>query len=125
MSMMQQSGPPPAGSPNYPSAATLRQLADTNEATWLDLGRLAESMGDWKRAKEAYEGAIKNNPESLPAKKALALLFKDKLKDIDGVGPGRGVVVDMIGRGLSSRVPSTELSSGRHLGIAWFDHLLT
>jgi len=43
-------------------------------------------MNDIDRAKLAYEMAIKNNHDSIPAKKALALLYKDKLKNIDKVG---------------------------------------
>jgi hypothetical protein len=77
--------PPGTASPNYPSAATLKQLSDANVATWMDLGRLAESMDDNERAKVAYEMAIKNNHDSIPAKKAIALLYKDKLKVLDKV----------------------------------------
>jgi len=85
MGSMGQNIPPPAGSPNQPSPATMKQLADMNTATWIDIGRLAESMNDIDRAKLAYEMAIKNNHDSVPAKKALALLYKDKLKNLDKV----------------------------------------
>ena len=81
-----QNAPLPGGaSPNYPSAATLRQLADANEATWMELGRLAEKMDDVERARIAYDLAIKNNHDSIPAKAAIALLYKDKLKSVDKV----------------------------------------
>jgi len=84
MGSMAQSLPPPA-SPNQPSPATMKQLADMNTATWVDVGRLAENMNDIERAKLAYEMAIKNNHDSIPAKKALALLYKDKLKNLEKV----------------------------------------
>lgn len=77
---------PPPASPNQPPPATMKQLSDMNTATWIDIGRLAENMNDIDRAKLAYEMAIKNNHDSIPAKKALALLYKDKLKNIDKVG---------------------------------------
>lgn len=103
-SMPPNAPPPGAASPNYPSAATLKQLSDANVATWMDLGRLAESMDDNERAKIAYEMAIKNNHDSIPAKKAIALLYKDKLKILDKVCPC------LICANLGYRV-STELSS--------------
>jgi tetratricopeptide (TPR) repeat protein len=82
---MPPSVPPGGASPSYPSAATLKQLSDANVATWLDIGRLAEGVEDYERAKTAYEMAIKNNHDSIPAKKAIALLYKDKLKSLDKV----------------------------------------
>lgn len=63
----------------------MKQLADTNVAVWMDIGRIAETMEDYERAKTAYEMAIKHNHDNLAAKKALALLFKDKLKSNDKV----------------------------------------
>ena len=54
-------------------------------ACWMDVGRLAESMEDVDRAKTAYEMAIKHNHDFIPAKKALALLYKDKLKQYEKV----------------------------------------
>lgn len=82
---MPPNAPPGGASPNYPSATTLKQLSDANVATWLDIGRLAEGVEDFERAKVAYEMAIKNNHDSIPAKKAIALLYKDKLKSLDKV----------------------------------------
>ena len=58
-----------------------KQLTDANEDVWLNIGRLQETMDDVERARAAYESAIKNNPDSIRAKKALALLYKDKLKE--------------------------------------------
>jgi hypothetical protein len=84
MGSMPQNLPPPA-SPNQPAPATMKQLSDMNTATWVDIGRLAESMNDTDRAKLAYEMAIKNNHDSIAAKKALAVLYKDKLKNLDKV----------------------------------------
>jgi hypothetical protein len=105
MNSMPPNAPPPgAASPNYPSQATLKQLSDANVATWMDLGRLAESMEDNERAKVAYEMAIKNDHNSIPAKKAIALLYKDKLKVLDKVS------LALICANLGYRV-STELSS--------------
>jgi hypothetical protein len=105
MNSMPPNAPPPgAASPNYPSQATLKQLSDANVATWMDLGRLAESMEDNERAKVAYEMAIKNDHNSIPAKKAIALLYKDKLKVLDKVS------LALIHANLGYRV-STELSS--------------
>jgi len=63
----------------------MKQLADANVAVWMDIGRIAESMDDFERAKTAYEMAIKHNHDNLPAKKALALLYKDKLRSNDKV----------------------------------------
>ena len=91
MSSVPPSGPPPphaspaATSPGYPSAATMKQLADANVAVWMDIGRIAESIDDFERAKTAYEMAFKHNHDNLPAKKALALLYKDKLRNNDKV----------------------------------------
>jgi tetratricopeptide (TPR) repeat protein len=91
MSSIPPSGPPPphappqTSSPSYPSANMMKQLADTNVAVWMDIGRIAETMEDYERAKTAYEMAIKHNHDNLAAKKALALLFKDKLKSNDKV----------------------------------------
>ena len=84
---MPPNGPPSGAAPNYPSAATLKQLSDANVSTWLDIGRLAEGVEDFERAKTAYEMAIKNNHDSILAKKAIALLYKDKLKSLDKVYP--------------------------------------
>jgi tetratricopeptide (TPR) repeat protein len=85
MSIPQSAPPPGAASPNYPSPATLKQLVDANEATWMDLGRLAEKMDDNERARAAYEAALKNNHDSIPAKKAIAILYKDKFKNTEKV----------------------------------------
>jgi hypothetical protein len=63
----------------------MKQLADANVAVWMDIGRLAEAMDDIDRAKAAYETAIKNNHDYIPAKKALAILYKDKYKMFDRV----------------------------------------
>jgi|SRR5271156_1226226 len=80
-------GHPPGGaSPSYPSASTMgKQLADVNEEVWMNIGRLQETMDDPERAKAAYESALKNYPDSIRAKKALAMLYKDKLKDYNKV----------------------------------------
>jgi len=79
--------PPPGGaSPSYPSANAMgKQLMDANEDVWMNIGRMQESMDDTERAKTAYESALKNNPDSVRAKRALALLYKDKLKDYNKV----------------------------------------
>lgn len=63
----------------------MKQLSDANVAVWMDIGRIAESMDEFERAKTAYEMAIKHNHDSILAKKALALLYKDKLKNNDKV----------------------------------------
>ena len=75
--------PPRTASPNYPSASTMKQLSEANFGFWMDIGRISESMDDIERAKTAYEQAIKHNHDSVAAKKAIALLFKDKLKQYD------------------------------------------
>ena len=77
--------PPTAASPNYPSASTMKQLNDANFGFWMDVGRISESMEDVDRAKTAYEAAIKHNHDSISAKKAIAMLYKDKLKQYDKV----------------------------------------
>jgi tetratricopeptide (TPR) repeat protein len=86
MSSIPPNAPPPAaGSPNYASAPTVKQLNEVNVSAWMDVGRLAENMDDVDRAKAAYEMAIKHNHDLASAKKALALLYKDKLKQYDKV----------------------------------------
>jgi hypothetical protein len=77
--------PPGGASPNYPTASTMKSLSDANVSLWMDIGRVAESFDDVDRAKNAYEMAIKNNHDSIPAKKAIALLYKDKYKQYDKV----------------------------------------
>jgi len=86
MSNVPPNAPPPtAASPNYPSASTMKQLNDANFGFWMDVGRISESMEDVDRAKTAYEAAIKHNHDSISAKKAIAMLYKDKLKQYDKV----------------------------------------
>jgi hypothetical protein len=86
MSSIPPNAPPQGGaSPNYPSPSTMKQLADANVAVWMDIGNVAESLEDIDRAKLAYEMAIKHNHDSIPAKKALAMLYKDKLKNFEKV----------------------------------------
>ena len=63
----------------------MKNLSDANVNCWMDIGRIAESMDDIERAKNAYEMAIKHNHDSIPAKKAIALLYKDKFKQYDKV----------------------------------------
>jgi hypothetical protein len=87
MSNVPPNAPPPgAASPNYPSASTMKQLNEANFEFWMDVGRLSESMDDVDRAKTAYESAIKHKHDSISAKKAIAMLYKDKLKQYDKVG---------------------------------------
>ena len=85
MAPIPPNAPQGGASPNYPSASTMKQLSDANVAVWMDIGRIAESMDDFDRAKVAYEMAIKHNHDSIPAKKAIAMLYKDKLKQYDKV----------------------------------------
>lgn len=86
MASIPPNAPPPGGaSPNYPTASTMKALSDANVGLWMDIGRVAESFDDIDRAKNAYEMAIKHNHDSIPAKKALALLYKDKYKQYDKV----------------------------------------
>jgi hypothetical protein len=101
---MPPNAPPGGASPSYPSPATLKQLSDANVATWLDIGRLAEGVEDYDRAKTAYEMAIKNNHDSIPAKKAIALLYKDKLKSLDKVCPCFLLGTDTAGDRVSSKL---------------------
>ena len=63
----------------------MKQLNETNLGFWMDVGRISESMDDVDRAKTAYEQAIKHNHDSISAKKAIAILYKDKLKQYDKV----------------------------------------
>ena len=86
MASIPPTAPPPGGaSPNYPSPSTLKTLNDANVAVWMDIGRISESLDEVERAKMAYEMAIKHNHDCIPAKKALAMLYKDKLKQYDKV----------------------------------------
>ena len=86
MGSIPPNAPPPGGaSPNYPTASTMKALSDANVALWMDIGRVAEFLDDIDRAKVAYEMAIKHNHDSIPAKKAIAMLYKDKFKQYDKV----------------------------------------
>ena len=66
----------------------MKQLNELNVSVWMEIGRIAESMEDFERAKIAYETAVKHNHEAVAAKKALALLYKDKFKMYDKVRNG-------------------------------------
>jgi general transcriptional corepressor CYC8 len=61
------------------------KLVDLTSATWMDVGRLAEMMNETERARLAYESALKLHHDSIPARKALGILYKDKYKNMDKV----------------------------------------
>ncbi|KAJ3179447.1 glucose repression mediator protein [Gaertneriomyces sp. JEL0708] len=55
-----------------------QKLTQLNEATWLQIGALAESMNEPERAMSAYESALRHNPNSIQVLTQAAALCRTK-----------------------------------------------
>ena len=53
-------------------------LTQTNEATWLQIGQLNESMGDLDAATDAFENALRHNANSVQAMQAISCILRTK-----------------------------------------------
>ncbi|KAF8978356.1 hypothetical protein BGZ46_006568 [Entomortierella lignicola] len=72
-------GPAPAGSGPAPIVSSPAQRLDAiDEQVWLQLGSLAESMGDHDRAMAAYESALRHNYHSVNALNQIAELYRSR-----------------------------------------------
>ena len=72
--------PVPAG-PGGPApivASPAQRLDAIDEQVWLQLGSLAESMGEYDRAMAAYESALRHNYHSVNALKLIAELYRTR-----------------------------------------------
>ncbi|KAI8355652.1 hypothetical protein EDC96DRAFT_516125 [Choanephora cucurbitarum] len=78
---MNYSQPPPPP----PIIDTAKKLSSVNEQTWLRFGSLAEMMNDQDKAIEAYQSALRHNPQSIPALTQMAGLFRAKEKFSEAV----------------------------------------
>ncbi|KAK4120848.1 TPR-like protein [Parathielavia appendiculata] len=80
MQMQMHHGPPgPARPPVPQSFSSSRQtlLAQT-EAVWIQLGNLAEQMGNLDDAMASYERALRTNPNSIPAMNAMSSVLRTR-----------------------------------------------
>lgn len=102
--------PPPNGAmplQQIPAGKTAAQyLTATNESVWLQLGNLAEVMGDLDNATAAYERAMGHNAWSVPAMLAISCILRSKdqftaaveyLRQILKVEPTNGEVWSSLG----------------------------
>ena len=55
-------------------------LEETTTATWLAIGLLAESLGDYERALASYDSALRHSPNNLEALIGLANIYR--LRDV-------------------------------------------
>lgn len=90
----------------------MKQLNDANFGFWMDVGRFSETMDDVDRAKTAYEAAIKHNHDSIAAKKAIAMLYKDKLKQYDKVPRRIVTTANASGYRVSTKLFAPESGTG-------------
>ncbi|KAG8932974.1 glucose repression mediator protein [Tulasnella sp. 417] len=67
-----------AGARSGFTSASLQRLAQSNEETWILLGNLAEQMNDPDRAENAYENALRHNPESERALTQVASIARSR-----------------------------------------------
>ncbi|KAG0652862.1 General transcriptional corepressor ssn6 [Hyphodiscus hymeniophilus] len=70
------SGPPQPGMPPQQQWPASQQMAAMNEAVWLQIGSLAEMMGNLDEAKLAYENALRSNARSIPAMNAISCILR-------------------------------------------------
>lgn len=69
--------PPGAGGPtSQDSVANI--LSETTAATWLAIGSLAESLGDFDKALASYDGALRHSPNNPDALTKLANIYRFK-----------------------------------------------
>ena len=72
-------GPVPAGSAPIPIVNSPAQRLDViDEQVWLQLGSLAESMGEFDRAMASYEAALRHNYHSIAAMNLIAELYRSR-----------------------------------------------
>ncbi|KAG0321842.1 hypothetical protein BGZ99_003675 [Dissophora globulifera] len=72
-------GPVPTGSGSAPIITSSAQRLDAiDEQVWLQLGSLAESMGEYDRAMAAYESALRHNYHSVSAMNLIAELYRSR-----------------------------------------------
>ncbi|KAG0234472.1 hypothetical protein BGW41_001145 [Actinomortierella wolfii] len=69
-----QGPPPPQPVPN----SVIQRLDAIDEQVWLQLGSLAESMGEYDRAMAAYESALRHNYHSVNALTLIAELYRSR-----------------------------------------------
>lgn len=60
------------------SSASFQNLQLTNAECWLAVGKLAEVMGDFKRAIMSYEASLRHSPNSIPILTAIANLYRSR-----------------------------------------------
>lgn len=73
------SGPGPAPpSSSGPPPSPAQRLDAIDEQAWLQLGSLAESMGEYDRAMAAYESALRHNNYSINALNSIAELCRSR-----------------------------------------------
>ncbi|KAG0050425.1 glucose repression mediator protein [Gryganskiella cystojenkinii] len=71
--------PVPAGSGSAPVVNSPAQRLDAiDEQVWLQLGSLAESMGEFDRAMASYEAALRHNYHSVAAMNLIAELYRSR-----------------------------------------------
>lgn len=85
MQMQMHHGPPgPPGPPQGPPQAppnftqTRQTLLQLNEMVWINIGSLAEMMGNLDDAMSAYEHALRANPNSIAAMNAISLVLRTR-----------------------------------------------
>ncbi|KAL2160375.1 hypothetical protein VTH06DRAFT_1548 [Thermothelomyces fergusii] len=80
MQMQMHHGPAPARAPvPQQSFSSSRQtLLQQTEGVWIQLGNLAEQMGNLDDAMASYERAIRINPNSIPAMSAMSSVLRTR-----------------------------------------------
>ncbi|KAL2136684.1 hypothetical protein VTI74DRAFT_2095 [Chaetomium olivicolor] len=79
MQMQMHHGPPgPARAPVPPQSfsASRQTLMQLNEAVWIQIGNLAEQLGNLDDAMASYERALRTNPNSIPAMNAMSVVLR-------------------------------------------------
>lgn len=93
--------------PQQPARLSAAQaLAQANERTWLELGKVSENMGELDGATQAYERAMNFNRWSVPAMLAISCILRSKdqftaaveyLRQIIKIEPNNGEVWSSLG----------------------------
>ncbi|KAK0706524.1 hypothetical protein B0T26DRAFT_656107 [Lasiosphaeria miniovina] len=81
MQIQMHHGPPgpPGALPPSPGWVQGRQtLMQLNEIVWVQLGAVAELMGNLDEALSYYENALRGNPNSIPAMNAMSLVLRTR-----------------------------------------------
>lgn len=71
-------GPAPPPAPPAPGYAPSRQISAMNESVWMQLGSVAEHMGNMDEAMFSYERALQANSQSIPAMNAISLILRSR-----------------------------------------------